>query len=893
MKRPLMHWWDALAWTLLATAWALAGAGAARVFWRAGLAPTVGLAAGVCWFVAFALGAGVEAIVVGRRGGWRGRLATTAGAQGVACAALVVWLRWKGTEQTGFPVAHGAILLGLWLLAQRAWLLRAVERQQARAGAECLRILLLAGAVLATAWPFCTANFTGGMDARWYAYTLHDYLQQIHAGVFPVLVGQGEFAFNGAIHPFRSAPYFHNFAGLLDWLTARTLGTFALQHLAVVVSGLAAAFSAYGCLLAFAPQRRWTACLVAVAYVLCPVFWGLISMYDAYMAFMAMPWLPVLFYGVMRMVGRGDTAGGVLVAVTLSLLWACHSPVALWSTLTVLGMLGLAWLAHGRAWGEALALARCLALLAGLSAFQFYGMAELTAFGDGQAPSTAYGVGIVSWLVLWTILHWAVRRRGPRFAGERNAGAEALLWAGAGLVALAVMAAVRGLLPFAVHPAVTATLDFVRKLWPGMVSPVTLRMESDIQPGYALCFLGLLVAAGALLVRELRLVLLAAGALAFALILLPVPMVTKFLWGHLPISILVATSGAVSLRLAPVWVTGLAFGGFLALARLADRSRWGHRAAVAILAGLVVFAGVEAQKFARFTERLTYGRERSEDVLRTENAQLFIYSYNFVYLPADFSHGVVDYHLASHVLDLATGEANPGLGEHRDPPPGEVRMLTEEFDPVNPGWLLLSPPQQLEPGKRIVARFTFAAPEPQGLLTISGLHFYREYILPSLGGARSFGAGPENSRELSLWNTSPVAYPIEFRLLPSGLPRPAGLPRLFARMEWREVPDESLPVQTVSLIPSYRARIDAKVPALLETPRVFVPGYVATRNGRPVEVARSRENRVAVLLESGPNDVEIRFVGSPGLHRAAWVSLVCWLGVGFWGMAKIARTSRA
>ena len=893
MKRSLMLWLDALAWVLLATGWALAGAGAVRGFWQAGLAPAVGLAAGVCWFVAFALAAGVEA--VGQRGGWRGRLATTVGAQAVACAALVAWLRWRGTGNAGFPVVLGAVLFGVWLLAQRAWLLHASERQQANTAAECLRILLLAGAVLAAVWPFCTANFTGGMDARWYAYILHDYRQQIQAGVFPVLVGQGEFAFNGAIHPFRSAPYFQNFAGLLDWLTARTLGTFSLQHLTIVVSGLAAAFSAYGCLLAFAPRRRWTACLVAVAYVLCPVFLGLISMYDAYMSFMAMPWLPVLFYGVMRMIERGGSASGVLVAVTLSVLWACHSPVALWSTFATLGMLGLAWLAHGRVWSDALALARCLALLAGLSAFQFYGMAEVTAVGGGQMPSKAYWVGVVGWLGLCVFSYWAVRRWWRASGKERNIGIEALLWVGAGLGALAVIAAVRGLLPFEVHPAVAATLDFIRKLWPGMVSPVTLRLESDIQPGYALCFLGLLVVAGAIWARDLRLVLLAAGALAFALILLPVPLVTKFLWGHLPIPILVATSGAVSLRLTPVWVTMLAFGGFLTLVRLADRSRWGHRAAMAILAGLVILAGVEAQKFAGFTERLIYGRERSVDVLRTENAQLFIYSYNFVYLPADFSHGVVDYHLASHVLDLATGEANPGLGEHRDPPAGEVRILTEEFDPVNPGWLSLSSSQNLnlEPGKRIVAHFTFAAPEPQGLLTISGLHFYREYILPSLGGARSFGAGLENSRDLSLWNTSSAAYPIEFRLLPSKPPQPVERPRLFARVEWHEVPDDALPVQTVSLIPSYRARVQATAPALLETPRVFVPGYVATRNGRRVEVARSRENRVAILLEPGPNYIEIRFVGSPGLHRAAWVSLVCWLGVGFWGVAKIARTSRA
>jgi hypothetical protein len=122
---------------------------------------------------------------------------------------------------------------------------------------------------------------------------------------------------------------------------------------------------------------------------------------------------------------------------------------------------------------------------------------------------------------------------------------------------------------------------------------------------------------------------------------------------------------------------------------------------------------------------------------------------------------------------------------------------------------------------------------------------------------------------------------------------PAAGPPVVARVEGGAVPDEALPVQTMSLIPYYRARVEAKAPAVLESPRMFIPGYVARRNGRPVAVLSSREGRVAVNLAPGPNDVEIRFVGSPGLRRAAWISLVCWAGVAFFGWAEIKRTLRA
>ncbi len=893
MRRRLPLLADSLTYGLLAAVWALGAAWAARGLWNVALPPAAWRVIAGCWMAAFALGAGVE-----RRGteARAGRvIGVTAGAHVLACAALAGWLHWRGIRLEGLPAWRCAGLLGMWLLALRAWLWMAKRRTGAAEGAESLRLLVLTGVVALPQWPFFTTNFAGGLDARWYAYVLQDYLQQAHAGVFPVLVGQGPLAFNGALHPFRFAPYFQNFAGLLDWLTAHTLGVFALQHLTVVISGTAAAFAAYACLLGLAPARRWTACLVAAAYVLGPAFWGLISMSDAYMSLMTLPWLPVLFYGVLRIVERRDARSYVLVAVVLSILWTCHPPVALWAMLTALAVLGLAWLASGGGWRGALALAGCLALFGGLSAFYFQGVLEVRPQGSEPAPSKGYAIGVAVWLIAWAAGYFVLRRKAAPPEGSERAAVAARRLIFAGLVSLAVLAAGRRLLPFELHQAIADTLAFLRQMWPWIVLPVTAKMErvSDIQPGYALLLLGVLAIATAWGARQLRLVLLAGAALAYALLLLPVPAISRFLWGHMPMAIVTTTSVAASIRLTPVWGAVLAFGGFLALAWLADKNRLAHRAALVLLVGAVIWSGYEVQKPAQLTRRLTQLAGPSADMLRTENAQLFIYSYNFIRPPSDFSHGVVDYHLASHVLDPATGEPDPGLVAPATPPPGEAMTLTWQYNPANPYGEVLSSSLLLEPGRRIVAHFTFAPPEPHGVLIISGPHFYRDYLLPASGGPRSFGAGPTNTRDLALWNTGSEPEQLTFSFIGAAPLPPVEGPQVFARVEWCTVPDEALPVQTVSLIPYYRVRVEAKAPALLESPRMLIPGYVARRNGRPVEVLPSREARVAVKLAPGPNDVEIRFVGSPGLHRAAWISLLCWAGVAVFGWAEIKRTLRA
>ncbi|HUJ43410.1 MAG TPA: hypothetical protein VLW52_07365 [Opitutaceae bacterium] len=889
MNRRLLHLSDSMGWALLAAGVALVAAWAAQGLWQLALPPAAWRAVGGGWFAAFVLGAEVERLAGGGR---RGRdLAITAGAHLAACLLLAWWLHRQPWGLGNFPAGRAAMLLGLILLGLRGWLRSAFARGAQR-GAECLRLLLLLGVAALPSWPFFTADYAGGLDARWYAYVLQDYLQQLHAGVFPVLVGQGPFAFNGAVHPFRFAPYYLNFAGLLDWASARALGVFALQHATVIVSTMAAAGTAYASLLALVPTRRWAAGLVAAAYVLGPAFWGLVSMEDAYMSFLVLPWLPLLLYGVVRAVERRDAPGHVLVAAVLAILWTTHPPVALWATIAAMAMLGLAWLGSGAQWRGAFALAGTVALFIGLSAGYLQGVLELLPHGGEPPPSPGYVFWLAAWAVLWAVIFLFWRRCGK--AGPETA-ANATRWLIlAGLGGLAVLSGARVWWPPTPHQAIVDTLAVVRNLWPGLLLPVSPRVEcvTDVQPGYALLLLGGLAVAVVWPARRLPLVLLAAAALMFALLLLPVPAVTRFLWSDMPMSIVTTTSVAVSIRLVPVWAAVLAFAGFLAVAWLAEGHPRAYKVAQGVLAAAVVWSGVEVQKPARLTRRLVHSDAESADILRPENAQLFIYSYNFIGTPPDFSFGVIDYRLASRLYDPPTGRIDPDLAVHTNPPPATDIALTWEYDSRQPSVLSLSPPLVLEPGRRMRARFTFAAPEPRGTLAIFGPHFYREYLLPSSGTDRSFGAGPTNSRDLVLWNTGSEPEPVRLLFYAGTPPPPAAGRQLFARVAWGRLPDDALPVRTEALVPDYRATVEAKEPALLETPRIFIPGYVAWRNGRPAAVLQSPTNRVAVLLAPGPNEIEIRFVGSPGLHRALWVSFVCWAGVLFWGGARIMRTRR-
>jgi hypothetical protein len=98
----------------------------------------------------------------------------------------------------------------------------------------------------------------------------------------------------------------------------------------------------------------------------------------------------------------------------------------------------------------------------------------------------------------------------------------------------------------------------------------------------------------------------------------------------------------------------------------------------------------------------------------------------------------------------------------------------------------------------------------------------------------------------------------------------------FAHYELREYDPAALPVRLESLLP-YRARVTSGTHALLETPRLAIPGYRALVDGAPVPIRTSPDGYVAVPITPGSHEVIVE-CGAPATVRIAyWSCLACWL----------------
>src|SRR4051812_27596977 len=162
------------------------------------------------------------------------------------------------------------------------------------------RIVWLFLAGLFVAGPFLSPRALGTSEAYNYSLSVADAVTQFRHGQFPVLVGQSEFAFNGRIHPLRTAPYMAYFAGLLDCLSFRHLNFWALQNLTLALSVIGAAFSAYACLRRASQARPLWALLLSTAYLFAPGVLAAAYSMDLYMTVMTLPFLPVVFCQCLR-----------------------------------------------------------------------------------------------------------------------------------------------------------------------------------------------------------------------------------------------------------------------------------------------------------------------------------------------------------------------------------------------------------------------------------------------------------------------------------------------------------------------------------------------------------------------------------------------------------------
>lgn len=812
-------------------------------------------------------------------------------------------------------VTFATILVAMLTLTGRIWLER-VQRKGGNRLAESVRLTVIIGVAVGVMLPFFSDRLIGGVDARWYAYMLKDYLDQLRSGVFPVLIGQGEFAYNGGVHPFRSAPVYLWCAGVWDVLTFRSLSVMALQHLTVITSALAGALGMYAAIEMLAPSRRWLAMGVAVIYVTSPAFLGPIYFADQYMTYMTLGALPLLLYGNARMFVQEGRAGWPWLAVGLAAVWFCHPPVAILSTLITFLIQGGALLLTRAPGRHAWPLLRAAGLFVLLAGHYFVAMREVPSpFQPSvllMVMQLAGGVCALVGLVRGVI--W-----GERWGWLALAAGGAILWWTQQawvltlVIATAVMMAAAGLMRYRrwcdpvehawelvaggtlfafilsqllwwkPYPTYSAdTLGLLKNnaaAWTQYLRPMTDGMGS-IQPGWGVLFLLLILAWGALGGGALRSKLFLGAVFLLGASCFKFPGLSEFWLAHLPRALAEMAGLPLVNRLIPPFTAFACVGGAIALTELSGKKAMRDRI---VLAALLLVAGVQASYAWPYLRRgwaVTHTRLDTANQFRTENAVLDRFAYDLMMMPGYVSNGKTDPRLEGRLF-VHNQEVRIGPDEVANRMEAiEVRefLMTTTVEPTGPAWLNLEPVLTLAPGEHLLLRFEFLPKDYTGWLMLRSANIYREYSLPDSGWRDAFGVGKERSKTISLWNSGTVTEEVRMTFL---RPAAGGDFGDFGRLFVSHYRPERAPVRVRSLQP-YRVDVTMPAPGWLESPRAYLPGYVAKVDGRAVEPDLSPRWLVRVPLDAGTHSVELEYRGTLIFRLTWWLSAAAWVGTLIW-----------
>lgn len=786
---------------------------------------------------------------------------------------------------------------------------------------------------LGTFLHYLTSDRVGPLDAQWYGQVMADFLAQTRTGKFPVLTGETLYAFNGAIHPFRSAPFQFILAKGLDLLTGEALSPLALQHLTAVASYSAAVLVLFVGLVRSRPRLSGAAYLFSVIFAMTPSFTVCFFQYDMYMTLVAAPAMVGLLIALQRVVDHDSVVGYMAAGLFSAALWYCHPPMALLSCLTgafaVTLHVAFAGPTVRRLGGCALA----GVIFAALALPQFLSMAEVSMSHPDPVPAIVIpAVGLVAlaffaggvlrgrsivWLALLpfslhclaaflpSLLPFAtlfalgvvlVAALGARFPSLR-VRERVDLWAfGIGIFAVAgalCLFASRSL------PVNGGLSDYVRTSagnWRRLIEPITAQRGMLMQPGA----LGWIVlAASVLFVGLTRSAFARMGAAAAVIIVCALGVagpVSEFIWLNCPPDFIGVVSVAYDLRLLPVLAPLAAVTGYFWFAGAREGSprlcRWAAGVALCVLPWTIYQHGrvVASSRAYRFSAADTSNRMRGENVV------LQRYSWDLLAQPRFFSNGHMDPAIESRFWrygDSVHAAIDPDALERALEKPGQrpVPLIPTQV-PTGREWVSLAPRIELDPGQKVLVRFDFLGKTGSSWLIVRGQSIYREYILPSSGAPWSFGSGPTNSRTLSLWNSGTAHESIELLVIREGPDRfapPGTGPYFLAYMTPFEA--AAAPIELLSLTPAH-FRVDAPADGYLETFRSYVPGYRAYVDGVRQPVRVSRDRLVSVSLKKGTHDVVVRFAGTVSLHTYYRWALLGWsvaaFGILVWCYAALA-----
>ena len=781
--------------------------------------------------------------------------------------------------------------------------------------AEKTRNFLLVVVVLTTWWAYFTPQIVGVVDERWYGDLMADFLGQTRSGIFPVFVGQGEFAWNGNAHPFRSAPWHHNFGALLDLITLRQLTPLAVQHLVLIASVCAAVAVIYVGLRRLRPARPWFAWLVAFLYATCPALTMPQIQHDMYMTTAAMPIVALVVIALAFALETRTWRAWIWLGAGLGAVWFCHPPVAFLTSASVALVLlfwGMLRPFDGRTWGQMAVTGLVCALI---SAGYFVSVREFSnlrgglndPLGNVVVPGAALagiGLGLTGCYRYRHPVAWGLAAAGVVVGVEVLAFlCPAILLPVIGAIvvcavglALAQFQPRLRLKPFPELILIGSTLAvgiFFGLRLPAFpkVDPyleglrggyklhwITLHQNSHDQLGYAVAA-GLGLALIALLRRpHPPAQAFLATTLALMLALAPVPGFCRLLWYNAPPEITDVIGFAYFLRFMPVTAPFALIAIFLALSRNPTR-RADHWAAL-VLFGMIPWVAWENSAVMRRSWQFRVSAAQTAQNLISENRALSRFHYDLLPYSNYHNNGVADFRIETRLWWTQPGPNNrqgpdetaDAMARAQNAPWIEPRVTQ---DPNYPSWLYLTPKLILAPGERKLVTFAWATEGAPGWLITRGQHLYREYILPAAGGRQSFGNQKEHHHTLSFWNSGTEPEAIELVLKREGPEADAPFKKdeKLVRLRIVEYQPSVAPIEVLNLQP-LQLRVRAEHAGTVETFRAWQPGYRVSVDAQPVRAVRSPNGLVAFPVPAGSHLVEVRFRGTPELRIAAKWSLL-------------------
>ncbi|HTL69055.1 MAG TPA: hypothetical protein VL200_15425 [Lacunisphaera sp.] len=598
-------------------------------------------------------------------------------------------------------------------------------------------ITLVIFAGLLAAGPFLTSRELGTSEAYNYSLSTADAVSQVRAGQFPVLAGQTEYAFNGRVHPLRTAPYKDYAAIVLDILTRHHLGFWSLQNLTLAASLIAGALAAFWALRRLAGAPPELAAALASFYVLSPGVLAAAYGMDLYMTVMTFPYIPLVIGANVACFSERRSRALPPLAAALALCWLAHPPVAFWLTNATILLQLLALLLRRPTWPETRAYAAAALLFVVLAGFSF---ASATSISPATEIARAHSVGDL--LV-------EVRRH---FSAS--------------------------LLPVSAQADQLGDFQLGYAGWAMAVIALVLAVGRRHRPALALLF-----TAALLLVATL-----------------PVPFLHRWLWEHAPGIFINLTNQWPMQRLYPPIVALVIFAFALVWRNPVIASSLGRDLLRGVLALAVLWTAWQAWRFVGRGFGTQQSAAATQRRLLSPNLNLTVISYALVGTPEDFVHGVMDPAFEFRLLAPYDAHEIASNWTAPQPVSPENRTGILAPVPLTPSVVDLSPTFTLQPGQRYRLNFRFHATPAAGTLGIQGATLSREYPLPVAGGPRGFGMQPGNNTRLTLWTSATQPEDVHLQLLGPGAQGP-WRDGPFADYDFERIDPSTLPVQLDSLLP--------------------------------------------------------------------------------------------